>query len=98
MDYYEIRKLKIEIQSRQNSLDVYEPRIPKMENKIEQHQEEIRRLQEASDANLDKIIDLLNLMGPEGESYLEAAAPEIMEEVRNRRKEESGSGNCPFPP
>lgn len=82
MDFYEVRKLKTEIQSRQNSLDVYEPRISEMERKIEQHQEEIRTLQEASRANLRKIINLLKRMGPKDEAYLEAVAPEIMEEIK----------------
>lgn len=87
MNEYEIRNLKIEIQSRENSLAVYEPKLTKMEKEIETQQERILSLQEEDRANLDSIIKLLKRMGKEGELYLQSIAPDILAEVKNQKSE-----------
>jgi len=90
MNEYEIRNLKIEIRSRENSLAVYEPKLTKMEKEIETQQEKISSLQKEDSANLDSIMKLLKRMGKEGELYLQSIAPDILAEVKNHKSEEIG--------
>ena len=88
MNEYEIRNLKTEIQSRENSLAVYEPKLTKMEKEIETQQERLLSLQEDDRANLDSIMNLLKRMGKEGELYLQSIAPDILAEVKNHNSKE----------
>ena len=87
MNEYEIRNLKIEIRSRENSLAVYEPKLTKMEKEVETQQEQIISLQEEDRVNLDSIMKLLKRMGKEGEGYLQSIAPDILAEVKNQKSE-----------
>ncbi len=87
MNEYEIRNLKIEIRSRENSLAVYEPKLSKMEKEIVTQQEKISSLQKEDRANLDSIMNLLKRMGKEGETYLQSIAPDILAEVKNHKSE-----------
>ncbi len=87
MNEYEIRNLKIEIQSRENSLAVYEPKLTKMEKEIDTQQERISSLQKEDRANLDSIMNLLKRMGKEGELYLQSIAPDILAEAKNQKLE-----------
>ena len=92
MNEYEIRNLKIDIRSRENSLAVYEPKLTKMEKEVKTQQEMISSLQKEDRANLDSIMNLLKRMGKEGELYLQLIAPDILAEVKNHKSSEEIGG------
>jgi len=98
MNDTEIRNLKTEIQSRENSLAVYEPKLSKIEKEIERQEDEILSLQKAAQINLDNITNLMKRMGREGETYLKEIAPDIFAEVLDREAEEADAGRSPMPP